>query len=69
MIGLVVTVLCLRAIARCENSEEKLRLCVRGGGGTAKLVTPTLIIALVIMLVMTGATAYALIARLTAMPA
>lgn len=64
LIGLVITVLCLRAVARCEGSDEKLRLCVRGGGGTAKLVTPALIIALVVMVLMTGATGYALIARL-----
>ena len=64
VIGLVITVLCLRGIARCEGSWEKLRLSVRGGGGTAKLVTPALIIALVLMLVMTGATTYALVARL-----
>ena len=69
VIGLVITVLCLRAIARCEGSDEKLRLCVRGGGGTAKLVTPALIIALVVMVLMTGATTYALIARLSTMPA
>ena len=61
VVGLVITVFCLRGIARCEGCEDRLRLCIRGGGGTQKLVTPALIIALVLMVLMTAATTYALI--------
>ena len=69
VIGLVITVLCLRGIARCEGSGDRLRMCIRGSSGTEKLVTPALIIALILMLLMTAATTYGLIARLSAMPA
>ncbi len=67
-LGLVIIVLCLRGIARCECNEDRLRMCIRGGGGTEKLVTPTLIIALILMLLMTAATTYALIIRLMSVP-
>ena len=66
LVGLVITVLCLRGIARCEGSEDRLRLCVRGGGGTQRLVTPALIIAIVLMAIMTAAATYGLIMRMTA---
>ena len=66
IVGLVITVLCLRGIARCEGSEDRLRLCVRGGGGTQRLVTPALIIAIVLMAIMTAAATYGLIMRMTA---
>ena len=68
-VGLVITVLCLRSIARCEGSEDRLRLCVRGGGGTQRLATPALIIAIVLMTIMTAAATYGMIMRLTAVPA
>lgn len=60
VVGLVITVFCLRGIARCEGSEDRLRLFMHGGGGTQKLVTPALIIALVLLILMTSATTYAL---------
>lgn len=63
-VGLVITALCLRGIARCEGSEERLRLCVRGGGGTQRLVTPALIIAIILMALMTAAATYGLFMRL-----
>lgn len=68
-VGLVITVLCLRGIARCEGSEDRLRLCVRGGGGTQRLATPALIIAIVLMAIMTAAATYGMIMRLNSMPA
>ena len=52
-VGLVIICLCLRGIARCEGSEDRLHLCIHGGGGTAKLVTPALIIAMILMAAMT----------------
>jgi hypothetical protein len=69
LVGLVITVLCLRGIARCEGSEDRLHLFVRGGGGTEKLVTPPLVIAIVLIALMTAAATYGLIARLASMPA
>ena len=59
-VGLVITVLCLRGIARHEGSEEKLSLFVRGGGGTKKLITPALIIAIVVSAAMTVAVTVAM---------
>ena len=69
VVGLAITILCLRAIARFEGSGEKLRLCVRGGGRNGKLVTPALIIALILMILMTAATTYGLIMRLNTLSA
>lgn len=69
VVGLVITILCLRGIARYEGSREKLRLCVHGGGGTAKLVTPALIIALILMCLMTAAATYGLFMRFASTPA
>ena len=68
-VGMVIIVLCLRGIARCEGSEEKLRLCLRGGGGSGKFFTPALIIALVLMCVMIAAVTYGMITRPGAIPA
>ncbi|MBQ6365897.1 MAG: CPBP family intramembrane metalloprotease [Oscillospiraceae bacterium] len=68
VVGLVIVVLCLRGIARCEGSREKLRLCVRGGG-TASLVTLPLIIAIVLMCLMTAAVTYSMIMSLASVPA
>ncbi len=65
----MIAVLCLRSIARCEGSEEKLRLCVRGGGGSSKMVTPALIIAIVMMCLMTAAVTYGMIMRMMSMSA
>ena len=69
VVGLVITTLCLRGIARCEGSEDRLRLCVRGGGGTQKLVTPALIVSIVLMLIMTAAATYGMFMRLNSVPA
>lgn len=69
VVGLVITALCLRGIARCEHSEDRLRLCVRGGGGTQRLVTPALIIAIVLMALMTAAATYGMFMRLAAVSA
>ena len=66
---MVIIVLCLRGIARCEGSEEKLRLCLRGGGESGKFFTPALIIALVLMCVMIAAVTYGMITRPGAIPA
>lgn len=64
-VGLAVTVLCLRGVARCEGSGDRLRLFVRGGGGSVKLVTWALVVSVILMLVMTAAVTYGMIAGIT----
>lgn len=66
--GLVITVLCLRAVARIEGREDLLRLCIRGSEKKGKLITPSLIIAIVLMAIMTVAVCYSLIMHLTVIP-
>ncbi len=67
VVGLLVTVICLYLIARFERSEDKLRLCIRGGGGKEKLVTPALVISIVILVVLTVALTIAVTIRMQSM--
>ena len=55
----------LRGVARCEGSGDRLRLFVRGGGGSVKLVTWALVVSVILMLVMTAAVTYGMIAGIT----
>jgi len=63
-IGLVITIFCLRGIARCEGGGDRLALCVRSGGGTKRLVTPPLIVAIVLMAAMTAVVTYAMVVKI-----
>ena len=53
LIGLAVIGLCLRVVARDEGNEQVLAQCTKGGGGTAKLWTPALVIAFIFLIVIT----------------
>ena len=54
LIGLAVIGLCLRVVARDEGNEQVLAQCTKGGGGTAKLWTPALVIAFIFLIVITA---------------
>ena len=51
--GLVITVLCLKYVAKCEGTEDRLWKDVETEAENKKLITPALIIALVFLILMT----------------
>lgn len=53
LIGLAVIWLCLRGVSRKEGTEPMLQQCLKGGGGTARLWTPALVIAFLFLIVVT----------------
>ena len=63
MVGSVIVILCLRGIARREGNEDRLRLFLRGGGGTERLFTPALIVAIVLTAGMTVIVTVALVKK------
>ena len=63
MVGSVIVILCLRGIARREGNEDRLRLFLRGGGGTERLFTPALIVAIVLTAGMTAIVTVALVKK------
>lgn len=59
--GIAVIGLCLRVISRDEGTEPELEQCLKGGGGSARLWTPALVIAVIFLLLVTIAVTGALV--------
>ncbi len=53
ILGIIIVCLCIRTVAKNENNEENLRLATKGGDTKTKLVTRSLVIAIVFLVILT----------------